>query len=217
MHQTRKGDNWYFGMKAHIGVDADTGVVHTLVTTPANTSDVTQAHNLLHGEEKVVFGDAGYQGVEVRAENQGREINWMVSMRYGKRKALPDTIPGRLCEQVERLKSCIRARVEHPFNIIRNILGLKKARYRGLARNTAQLFTLSGLAVDCQAAIMCHSRPGRVLKGQKRGQTQENRQKITVSRAFQGNQTHPHGKVSIIPTCFINASTKTLIHQRVHK
>ncbi len=145
MHQTKKGNQWYFGMKAHIGVDADTGVTHTLVTTPANTHDVTQAHALLHGEEKIAFGDAGYQGVEKREENL-HPIEWEVAMRPGKRKALPDTPLGRINEQIEKLKASVRAKVEHPFHIVKNIFGMKKVRYKGLAKNTAQLFTLFGLA-----------------------------------------------------------------------
>jgi IS5 family transposase len=146
MHQTRKGQAWHFGMKAHIGVDADTGIVHTLVTTPANTSDVTQAHKLLHGQERDVFGDAGYQGVGRRAENKDTPVNWVLALHPTRRRVLPDTELGRWHKQRERIKASIRAKVEHPFHIIKNILGLKKVRYRGLAKNTAQLFTLFGLA-----------------------------------------------------------------------
>lgn len=146
MHQTRKGKQWYFGMKAHIGVDATSGVVHTMVTTPANVSDVTQAHALLHGKERKAFGDAGYQGVEKRPEVQHPKIQWYVAMRPGKRKMLPNTPDGRLTEKIEHLKSSIRAKVEHPFHIIKNIFGLKKVRYRGQAKNKAQLMTLFGLA-----------------------------------------------------------------------
>lgn len=146
MHQTKKGNQWHFGMKAHIGVDADTGVIHTLVTTAANTADVTQAHRLLQGEEKVVFGDAGYQGVEKRDENRNTAVQWEVALRPGKRKALPNTPWGRFTEQLEQFKASIRAKVEHPFHIVKNRFGLKKVRYRGLAKNTAQLYTLLGLA-----------------------------------------------------------------------
>jgi IS5 family transposase len=90
MHQTKKGNQWHFGMKAHIGADAESGLVHTLVTTPANTNDVTQAHALLHGEERIALGDAGYQGVETRQENQTPDVKWHVALRPGKRRALPD-------------------------------------------------------------------------------------------------------------------------------
>ena len=146
MTQTKKGNQWHFGMKAHIGVDAETGVVHTLVTTSANVSDVTQAHALLHGEERFGVGDAGYQGAEKREENQGRQIQWEIAMRPGKRKALPDTPDGRLQERIEQVKASIRAKVEHPFRIIKNLFGMKKVSYRGLAKNTARLYTLFGLA-----------------------------------------------------------------------
>ncbi len=146
MTQTKKGNQWHFGMKAHIGVDAETGVVHTLVTTSANVSDVTQAHALLHGEERFGVGDAGYQGAEKREENQGRQIQWEIAMRPGKRKALPDTPIGRLQERIEQAKARIRAKVEHPFRIIKNLFGMKKVSYRGLAKNTARLYTLFGLA-----------------------------------------------------------------------
>jgi IS5 family transposase len=146
MHQTKKGNQWHFGMKAHIGVDADSGIIHTVVTTPANTNDVTQAHALLHGDESIVFGDAGYQGVEKREENLDTPVQWQVALRPGKRKALPDTPLGRINEQIEKLKARVRAKVEHPFHIVKNIFQLKKVRYRGLAKNTAQLFTLFGMA-----------------------------------------------------------------------
>lgn len=146
MHQTKKGNQWHFGMKAHIGVDAESGITHTLVTTPANAADVTQAHALLHGEETVAFGDAGYQGVEKREENLNTSVEWEVAMRPGKRKALPKTAMGKLQEQIEQLKASVRAKVEHPFHIVKNIFGMKKVRYKGLAKNTAQLFTLFGLA-----------------------------------------------------------------------
>jgi len=84
MHQTRKGKQWHFGMKAHIGVDANSGLIHTVVTTSANVNDVTQAHRLLHGKEKYAFGDAGYQGVEKREENRESTTEWLVAMRPGK-------------------------------------------------------------------------------------------------------------------------------------
>jgi transposase, IS5 family len=146
MHQTKKGNQWHFGMKAHIGVDAESGITHTLVTTAANTNDVTQAHALLHGNEQVAFGDAGYQGVEKREENLDTPVQWQVALRPGKRKALPDTPLGRINAQIEKLKAQVRAKVEHPFHIVKNVFQLKKVRYRGLAKNTAQLFTLFGLA-----------------------------------------------------------------------
>ena len=147
MHQTKKGNQWYFGMKAHIGVDADSGLVHTVVGTAANVSDVTQASQLLHGQERDVFADAGYQGVDKREEVQGKDVNWHVAMRPGKRRALDTTSPmGAVLAELERIKACIRAKVEHPFHIVKNLFGYRKTRYRGLAKNTAQLMTLFALA-----------------------------------------------------------------------
>ncbi len=145
MHQAKKGNQWHFGMKLHIGTDADSGLVHTMVTTVANVSDVTQAGALLHGEEKDVYGDAGYQGVEKRAENQDRDVSWHVAMRPGKRRALPQTPRGQILDQVERVKSQIRSKVEHPFHVLKNLLAYRKTRYRGLAKSTAHLNTLMGL------------------------------------------------------------------------
>ena len=146
MHQTKKGNQWYFGMKAHIGVDAQSGLVHTVVGTAANVSDVTQAQALLHGDETDVFGDAGYQGVEKRAENLETPVTWHVAMRPGKRKALPKTALGERQEWMEHAKASIRAKVEHPFHVVKNLFRHRKVRYRGLAKNTAQLFSLFGFA-----------------------------------------------------------------------
>ena len=146
MHQAKKGKQWHFGMKAHIGVDAESGLTHTLVTTAANVNDVTQAHALLHGQETDVFGDAGYTGVAKRDENRNTEVTWHVAMRPGKRRMLPDTPLGKLLEDVERTKARIRAKVEHPFHVLKNLFRHRKTRYRGLAKNTAHLFMLFGLA-----------------------------------------------------------------------
>lgn len=147
MHQTKKGNQWHFGMKAHIGVDADSGLVHTVVGTAANVNDVTQAGALVHGEESDVFADAGYQGVAKREETQGIEVNWHVAMRPGKRKVLDKATPtGRVLDELEHVKARIRAKVEHPFRVIKRQFGHMKVRYRGLAKNTAQLHTLFALS-----------------------------------------------------------------------
>lgn len=145
MHQTQKGNQWHFGMKAHIGVDADSGLVHTVIGTAANVNDVTQGHGLLHGEETDVFADAGYQGAMRRPEATG--VAWHVAMRPGKRRAL-DRSRGshQLVEQLEKIKAGIRAKVEHPFRVIKCQFGFVKVRYRGLAKNTAQLVTLFALS-----------------------------------------------------------------------
>jgi IS5 family transposase len=147
MHQTKKGNQWHFGMKAHIGVDADSGLVHAVVGTAANVNDVTQAHALLHGNETDVFADAGYQGVEKREETQGIDVDWHVAMRPGKRKTLDKSTPmGAIMDKLEKTKASIRAKVEHPFRVIKRQFGHVKVRYRGLAKNTAQLHTLFALS-----------------------------------------------------------------------
>lgn len=147
MHQTRKGKQWHFGMKAHIGVDADSGLVHAVVGTAANVNDVTQAGQLVHGEEADVFADAGYQGVAKRKETQGIKARWHVAMRPGKRRALNKTSPmGAVLDRIEHLKASVRAKVEHPFRVIKRQFGHVKVRYKGLAKNTAQLHTLFALS-----------------------------------------------------------------------
>jgi transposase, IS5 family len=134
------------GEVRHIGVDAQSGLVHTVIGTAGNVSDVTQAQALLHGDETDAFGDSGYQGVEKRTENLELPVTWHVAMRPGKRKLLPGTALGDLLEQVELAKTSIRAKVEHPFNVVKNLFGHRKTLYQGLAKNTAQLFSLFGLA-----------------------------------------------------------------------
>ena len=146
MHQSKKGNDWHFGLKAHIGVDAASGLVHTVIATAGNVSDVTQAHALLHGDEVAAMGDAGYQGVEKREENLGKNVTWHVAMKRSKRKALPNNKLGRMTEKLEHLKASVRAKVEHPFHVVKNLFHHRKARYRGLAKNTTQLFTLFGFA-----------------------------------------------------------------------
>ena len=146
MHQTKKGNQWYFGMKAHIGVDAQSGLVHTVKGTAANVNDVVEANGLLHGDETNVFGDAGYQGAHKRPGAKDG-VTWHVAMRPGKRKALDkSTKLGALTDEIERLKASIRAKVEHPFRVIKRQFGFTKVRYRGLKKNTAQITTLFALA-----------------------------------------------------------------------
>jgi IS5 family transposase len=148
MHQTKKGNQWYFGMKAHVGADAESGLIHTVIGTPANVADVKCAPSLLHGEEKTGFGDAGYNGVEKRQDQSGhaQEITWEVALKRGKLKAMAEGEIKDLTRQLERLKAGVRAKVEHGFHVIKNLFGYRKVRYRGLAKNTAQLHTLFALA-----------------------------------------------------------------------
>ena len=146
MHQTKKGNEWHFGMKAHLGVDADSGLVHSIVGTAANVSDVSQAHALLHGHEEDAFGDAGYLGVDKRDEMMGATVKWHVAAKRGKIKAMQEGPLKDLVVALERTKAQIRARVEHPFHVVKNLFRHRKVRYKGLAKNTAQLFSLFALA-----------------------------------------------------------------------
>lgn len=141
MHQTRKGQQWFFGMKLHIGVDDALGLIHSVATTPANASDIAHAGDLLHGEEERVWGDAGYTGIEKREEHQQRKVNWLVALRPGKRAQLP---PASRLARTEKLKASVRAKVEHPFKYIKLIFGYSKVRYRGLAKNENRLHLLAG-------------------------------------------------------------------------
>jgi IS5 family transposase len=148
MHQTKKGNQWYFGMKAHIGADRDSKLVHTVVATAANVADITQTSELLHGEEKQVHGDAGYTGVEKRAEIVAleRKIDWQIAGKRGTIKALAQGAEKEAVKAVEKAKAAVRAFVEHPFHIVKNLFKHRKVRYRGLAKNGHQLYTLFGLA-----------------------------------------------------------------------
>ena len=149
MHQTKKGNQWYFGMKAHIGVDAKSGLTHSLETTAANEHDLNQVGNLLHGEEAFVFADAGYQGAENREELADVKAQWAIAMRPGRLKELKKhPRKNKAVIAFERLKSSIRAKVEHPFRIIKRQFGFVKARFKGLRKNDnqlAMLFTLANL------------------------------------------------------------------------
>jgi IS5 family transposase len=146
MHQAKKGNQWHFGMKAHIGADADSGLVHTVVCTAANVADVTETPNLLHGTEREVHADAGYTGAAKRAELQDRHVTWYIAMKRGKLKAMAEGKLKELTEQAEHLKAKIRARVEHPFHIVKDLFRHRKVRYKGLAKNAAHMHTLFALA-----------------------------------------------------------------------
>ncbi len=144
MHQTKKGNEWHFGMKAHIGVDAASGLVHTLVTTPAHVADIAKTAELLHGKEEIVFADAGYTGIEKRSEIQelNQDIHWQVAMRRGIFKKMAEGLQKELLWAEEYAKASVRAIVEHPFQTIKNVFGYDKVRYRGLAKNESRLYTL---------------------------------------------------------------------------
>lgn len=142
MHQTKKGNAWHFGMKLHIGVDAESGLVHSLQTTAANAADVTQAHALLHGGETEAYGDAGYRGVEKRPEQAGAGVAWRVALAPGQRRRLA---PGSREALEQRRLASLRAKVEHPFLVVKRRFGYDKVRYRGLAKNHQRLALLLGL------------------------------------------------------------------------
>jgi len=152
MHQTKKGNQWYFGLKAHIGVDRESGLVHTLKTTAANVSDISQTAALLHGQEVDIWLDAGYVGVEKREDMQAalkahnQTVRWHVAKRRKSIEKLADGWQKRLAQAYEKLKAQTRALVEHPFHVVKNIFKHKKARYKGLAKNDAQLNTLFALS-----------------------------------------------------------------------
>jgi IS5 family transposase len=148
MHQTKKGHQWYFGMKAHIGADRDSKLVHTVVVTAAKVADITKTAELLHGEEKPVHADAGYTGVEKRGAIVGleRRIDWQIAGKRGVIKAMAEGAEKEALKAIEQAKASVRAFVEHPFHIVKNIFRHRKVRYRGLAKNGHQLYTLFGLA-----------------------------------------------------------------------
>ena len=148
MHQTKKGNQWYFGMKAHIGADRDSKLVHTVVVTAANVADITKTAELLHGQEKQVHADAGYTGVEKRPEIVAleRKIDWQIAGKRGVIKAMVEGAEKEAIKAVEKAKASVRAFVEHPFHIVKNLFRHRKVRYKGLAKNGHQLDTLFGLA-----------------------------------------------------------------------
>ncbi|MBS0443201.1 MAG: IS5 family transposase [Proteobacteria bacterium] len=144
MHQTKKGNQWHFGMKAHIGVDADSGLVHTVTTTPANESDVGQIADLLHGKEQQVWADSGYRGAQARVQRE--DLQWHIAARPSDIAKLPDGRRKAAIQKQEHRKASVRAKVEHPFRVIKRQFGLMKVRFRGLAKNTAHVVTLFALS-----------------------------------------------------------------------
>jgi transposase, IS5 family len=134
MHQTKKGKQWYFGLKAHIGVDAKQGTVHTVCTTPANVADMHMLPDLLHGEERKVWGDAGYQGQTEAIREAAPKAQDMTCKRT-KFKHYVDELQ----KKKNRSKSSVRAKVEHPFRILKRVFGFDKVRYRGIAKNHHRL------------------------------------------------------------------------------
>jgi len=141
MHQTRKGNQWYFGMKVHIGVDDEIGLIHSLETTAANTHDLEVTEKLFHGDERRIFGDSGYRGIEKREVHQDRPVDWYIAEQPSKRRLMdPESVEAK----AEKLKSQIRAKVEHPFRYMKRMFGYDKVRYRGLEKNRNRFEMLAG-------------------------------------------------------------------------
>jgi len=134
MHQTKKGNQWYFGLKAHIGVDAKQGTVHSVVTTAANVADCRVLPELLHGEERKVWGDGGYQGQTEAIKEAAPKAQDMTCKRTRYKGRVDESQRAK-----NRSKSSVRAKVEHPFRILKRIFGFDKVRYRGLAKNHHRL------------------------------------------------------------------------------
>jgi IS5 family transposase len=143
MHQTKKGNQWHFGMKAHIGVDADSGLVHTVTTTAANEADVEQVNDLLHGKEEQVWADSGYRGAQARVKP---DVQWHIAGRPSDMAKMPEGRAKARARKQEYQKASIRAKVEHPFRVIKRQFGLAKVRFKGLAKNTAHVITLFALS-----------------------------------------------------------------------
>ena len=146
MQQTKKGNQWHFGMKAHIGVDEESGLVHHVECTAANVADVTQVHKLLHGREDTISGDSGYTGADKREELQQVQAAFRIAEKPSKLRAMKNTRERKYAERWEHFKASVRAKVEHPFRVVKRQFGYTKVRYRGLAKNAAQVLTLFALS-----------------------------------------------------------------------
>ena len=144
MHQIKKGNQWPFGTKAHIAVDADSGLVHTVTTTAANETDVAQIADLLHGKEQQVWADSGYRGARTRVDRE--DLQWHIAARPSDIAKLPDGRRKAAAQKREHREASVRAKVEHPFRVIKRQFGLAKVRFRELAKNTAHVMTLFALS-----------------------------------------------------------------------
>lgn len=140
MKQTKKGNTWYFGMKLHVGADTR-GLVHSLTGTHAAEADINQLPELLHGEEQEVYGDRAYWSEPLRQEFRSRGIRYRVNRRARRNELLSER-----WREINRSRSRVRARGEHAFHVVKRLWGHRKTRYRGLAKNTAQAWTLFALA-----------------------------------------------------------------------
>jgi len=146
MHQTMKGNQWRFGMKVHVGVDAGTGFVHTVTATPANVHDITEAYKLIRKDDKVVYGDSGYLGIssrdEIRDDPDMSGIDFRINRRPSQYNRLLEGFARHFERQLEHRKSSVRAKVEYPFLILKHRFGYRKTVYKGLAKNLHRLYVL---------------------------------------------------------------------------
>jgi IS5 family transposase len=145
MHQTKKGNQWYFGMKIHIGADVDSGALHSVSVTAANRADISELPNLLRENDQVVFGDAGYASDEYKRGARALGMVWRVQDKAKPKGSRGAALSGSQKKR-NRRNSSIRARVEHLFRIVKRQFGYTRVRYRGLAKNAAQVMVLIGLA-----------------------------------------------------------------------
>lgn len=145
MHQTKKGNEWKFGMKCNVGVDAGSGLVHSITATSANVHDINEAHKLIREDDEVVYGDSGYTGIEKREEIKNDEHLANIEYRINRRpKSLPKVSDNAIDWEryIDYRKSAVRCKVEHAFKIIKDTFGFRKVRYRGLAKNLNKLNVL---------------------------------------------------------------------------
>ena len=145
MHQTKKGNEWRFGMKCHIGVDAGSGLVHTMTVTAANEHDITETAKLLREDDRVVYGDSGYLGVQKRPETTSNEHFSKIDFRINRRPSSLPQVSGNAIDwerYIEKRKSSVRCKVEHAFQIIKCQFGYKKVAYRGLKKNENRLYAM---------------------------------------------------------------------------
>ena len=153
MHSTKKGNQWYFGMKIHSGVDAGSGYVHTITATAANASDISEAHNLIREDDSVVYGDSGYLGLEKRKEVRENEhlseVDCRICRRPSQSRITPEYEGENWDKIIEHQKSSVRCKVEHPFLIVKRQFGYCKAVYKGLKKNLTRFFALFASANLC--------------------------------------------------------------------
>jgi len=146
MRQTKKGNQYHFGMKAHIGVDAGSGYIHTVTATSANAHDITEAAKLIRSDDEVVYGDSGYTGLgkrpEIMEDAQKSSIDYRISLRFGKLRQHKGSVGNDWDRSIERMKSSVRSKVEHPFHLVKTVFGYSKAAYRGISKNLNRLYLL---------------------------------------------------------------------------